>query len=127
MRRLTVTGAAEKSGDVIDAAAFLGQHPVGAQYIERVESFALAVFDQADREGFAFGDDPHRHRVIGGDVLLLEQQVERGLATLARADTVFALLAACPFHFVNDVFAAALSRGCWQQATGYPTAVQCGR
>lgn len=34
------------------AAAVRGQHPVRAQHVERVESFALAVLDQRNGQGF---------------------------------------------------------------------------
>lgn len=70
----------EKRRDVVDASPFLGQHAVCAQDVERVESFAFAVLDERNRKGFAFADDAHRHRVVGGDVFLREQQVERGFA-----------------------------------------------
>ena len=65
----------EQRGDVIDAAPFLSQHPVCAQHVERVESFAFAVLDQRNGERFAFTDEAHRYRMVGSDVLLFEQQV----------------------------------------------------
>ncbi len=92
----------EKRGDVIDAAAFLCEHPVRAQDVERVEPFAFAVLDQTDGECFAFADDPHWHEIIRGDVLLFVQQVERSFAALACTDSVQALLAAPALHLVDD-------------------------
>ena len=58
IRRLIVIGAAKKS-DVIDTTAFLAQHPVGAQHVERVKPFAVAAFDQRNGEGFTFAEDAH--------------------------------------------------------------------
>jgi hypothetical protein len=74
----------KQRGDVIDASPFLGQNPVCAQHVERIESFALGVLDQGNGEGCAFTDDPHRDRVVGGDVFLFEQKVERSLAAARR-------------------------------------------
>ncbi len=96
-------GDAEKSaGDVIDAAAFLGQHPVCTQHVEGVQSLALAVLDQRNRKRFTFANDPNGYGIVGGDMLLLEQQVECGLASLACANAVFTVFPARAFGFVDD-------------------------
>ena len=84
-------GHAEVGGNVLDGSAFLDQRGEGRELVGGVHVLALQVLREADGAGGRIGHQQARHFVVGGDALLLRQQLQGGQAAVACDD--FVLLA----------------------------------
>ena len=84
-------GHAEVGGNVFDGPAFLDQRGEGRELVGGVHVLALHVLREADGTGGSIGHQQARHFVVGGDALLLRQQLQGGQAAVACDD--FVLLA----------------------------------
>ncbi|KEZ03609.1 hypothetical protein GQ57_23490 [Burkholderia sp. MSh2] len=84
-------GHAKVGGNVFHRTAFLDQRSEGRELVGGVHGFALHILGEADGTGRRIGHQQARHFVVGGDALLLRQQLQGGQAAVACDD--FVLLA----------------------------------
>jgi hypothetical protein len=75
-------GHAEVGGNVLDGPAFLDQRGEGRELVGGVHVLALHVLREADGAGGSIGHQQARHFVVGGDALLLRQQLQGGQAAI---------------------------------------------
>ncbi|CUI36849.1 Uncharacterised protein [Achromobacter xylosoxidans] len=76
-------GHAEVGGNVFDGTAFLDQCGERLELVGRVHLLAQQVFREADGTGRSVRHQQARHLKVGGDALLLRQQLQCGQAAVA--------------------------------------------
>ncbi|CRR42329.1 hypothetical protein PAERUG_P52_2_London_26_VIM_2_02_13_01573 [Pseudomonas aeruginosa] len=74
---------AEVGGDILDGAALLDQRGEGLELVGRVHLLAQQVLREADGAGRGVGHQQARHLEVGGDALLLRQQLQGRQAAVA--------------------------------------------
>ena len=75
-------GHAEVGGNVLDGPAVLDQRGERLELVGGVHLLAHQVFREADSAGRSIGHQQARHFVVGGDALLLRQQLQGGQAAI---------------------------------------------